>query len=475
MSSIDRAGGQRSLPLEGTDAAQAAPEVAPAPAQTETAPEPAAPNAQRGIGVSRGSTGLQTSVLLSRLAQGGLGASSKGHTLTIGGARSEERTAALSLRSRTAVDPDAPRALLAQGKYPQSALLDEARGVAAHLDQVSGGALSRAAKTTSTSAHAEAGARGAFARSAEGALGRVDVSGTGFAGARADSAGQARLGMDGLTATGRASASAGFEGTIDGSFRSAMLQARGRVHGEARAYAEAEGRVKADLRGVSAQGRAEVGAAARVTIDGEFRTAGATIGGERVDLNGKVHGYAEAGAYARANVDAAATIRPPRCVVVAGAQAFAGAKAGVTGTLGLGEFVKVTGTAEAWAGAGAEAGVMAGYDDGKLKLGFNLGAAVEVGAGCSFAVEIDVNSIAKAATFGLIDLDVLLDTGDGELAKLATIQLQIPPGGQWEPTPQDLAAIERRLTDGLAKLREAQRERDARARAEQAQKRAGGS
>src|SRR5690606_23080042 len=117
-------------------------------------------------------------------------------------------------------------------------------------------------------------------------------------------------------------------------------------------------------------------------------TAGVTIGGKRVDVNGQLHAEAEVSARAEVEADVAATIRPPRVLCDLQAEAFAGVKAGVEGRIGLGDFLSVTGYAEAWAGAGAEVGIIAGYDDGKLRFGFNAGAAVEVGAGAGFCVEI---------------------------------------------------------------------------------------
>ncbi len=198
-------------------------------------------------------------------------------------------------------------------------------------------------------------------------------------------------------------------------------------------------------------------------VDGEFRTKGVRIGGERLDVNGKIHGEAEVSAYARVDADVAATPSPPRLIVVANAKAFAGAKAAAHGSIGLGDFVRVNASAEAWAGAGAEAGVVAGYDDGKLRLGFNAGAAVGVGAGLSFCVEIDVKKIAgalvSAATGGLIDIDVLFDRGDGSPPiQLAQIELLFPPYLQ---STAAAGVVEVDRAQQTVRFEERRRERDA--------------
>lgn len=219
-----------------------------------------------------------------------------------------------------------------------------------------------------------------------------------FAGGRTSSQGSASIGLSGLQAQGRAEAMAGVEGELRGSYDSAFLQANGRLSADAKVYAEADGTVTASWdEGLRARGHAEVGARAQVEVEGDFRTAGFDVGGRRVDLNGHVEAQAEVSARAGVDADVAATIRPPRLVADLQAEAFAGAKAGVEGTVGIGDFASITGYAEAWAGAGAEAGITAGYDDGKLRFGFNLGAALEVGAGAGFMVELDVNALADSA------------------------------------------------------------------------------
>ncbi|WP_166831054.1 hypothetical protein [Thalassoroseus pseudoceratinae] len=79
-----------------------------------------------------------------------------------------------------------------------------------------------------------------------------------------------------------------------------------------------------------------------------------------------------------------------------GANAFTGGRA--TGRLGteIGP-AGAAATGEAWSGLGAEAGVNLSMDDGKLKLGGELGAALGVGGKLGAEITIDTKPIGKAA------------------------------------------------------------------------------
>ncbi|MEU4656171.1 putative T7SS-secreted protein [Streptomyces sp. NPDC023723] len=81
--------------------------------------------------------------------------------------------------------------------------------------------------------------------------------------------------------------------------------------------------------------------------------------------------------------------------VHAGGEAFAGAKAAADGhasVIGIG----VGGTAEAWAGAGAEAHFDAGLKDGKFVVGGDLGVGLGLGGKLGGQVEIDPGEITDA-------------------------------------------------------------------------------
>jgi hypothetical protein len=279
-----------------------------------------------------------------------------------------------------------------------------------------------------------AGIGGSHYGSATGALGTIGGGGQIYAGAQHQASGTGSIGISGAQAQGQARGSLGIEGEVSGRLNSALLDANARVAADASVYAEASGSGSVNRDGFRASGHAGVGARAQVEVDADFRTAGTTIGGERVDLNGNVHAVAEVSARAEVNADVAATIRPPRALVEIGGEAFAGARAGVEGEVGIGDFMTLSGHAEAWAGAGAEFGVVAGYDDGKLRFGFNMGAALEVGAGAGFGIEIDVMAIANAATGGLAE--ALLEGGLG----MGADELMAHPAGGCFSMAQAMAA-----------------------------------
>lgn len=214
---------------------------------------------------------------------------------------------------------------------------------------------------------------------------------------------QANL-KDGLKAQGQAGAEARFGGSIDANVQNALFQSKTNIDAGGVIGAKGQGNVQADLTGI--QGNVKVGAQAEVAVkaQNETRSAGVLIGGERMDVNSNVKAVAKAGASAKAEMDVVATIAPPRAGVELEAGAFAGAKAGVEGKIGLGDFVAVKGKAEAWAGAGAQAGLIAGLKDGKLRFGFHAGAAAKAGAGFEWSVEVDVEKIAKAMVGGSLEV-----------------------------------------------------------------------
>lgn len=122
-------------------------------------------------------------------------------------------------------------------------------------------------------------------------------------------------------------------------------------------------------------------------------TGRAKLGG--VEANGEASLFAGA----RAKADGTLTIDPKRGIYAAevGGEAFAGVKAGVSGDVQLGKYGSVGGTAEAWAGVGAQFRAKVGYKDGKLQARVDIGAALGIGFKLGFNVSIDVKGIVNKA------------------------------------------------------------------------------
>jgi hypothetical protein len=228
-------------------------------------------------------------------------------------------------------------------------------------------------------------------------LGSVTNTTRGFADATVNGQGSFKAGISGVDAQGSVGARAGIGVETGGQFNSALVSGNYSARAAAEAYANASGNAKLDATGLRANVKGEIGVSASAEAKADFRTAGIDLGGERLDIRGegRVRATAEAKAEGTAKVDA--TINPPRASVDIGGRAFAGVKAEAEGKIGIGDFASVSGRIGAWAGAGAEAGVKLGYEDGKLRFGFNAGAAVGYGVGGSWGVEIDVKKIANAA------------------------------------------------------------------------------
>jgi hypothetical protein len=242
-------------------------------------------------------------------------------------------------------------------------------------------------------AGASAGTRGQL----KGDVGTLDYAARAEAGARAHAKGSAKLDAKGL----KAHADVGGTARVGVDGRAALKTdvVEGNLAGKAEAKVFAHGRADAtvDSKGLRADVSGRAGAEARAEVNADFRTTGVTLGGERVDINGRAKGYVTAGATAEGRIKADATISPPRLNADVGGKAFAGVKAGVRGEIGVGGFIKAKGHAEAWAGAGAEGGLKLGYDDGKLRIGLGGGAAAGYGVGVGGSVEIDVKKMANIA------------------------------------------------------------------------------
>ena len=98
----------------------------------------------------------------------------------------------------------------------------------------------------------------------------------------------------------------------------------------------------------------------------------------------------------RATGNVTITRHPPTAVVSGTAGVSAAAKVEGEIRASAGPFT-IVGSAYASAGAEARATGILGYEDGKLKIGGSIGAALGVGAGAGVTVEIDVAQIGEMA------------------------------------------------------------------------------
>jgi hypothetical protein len=188
-------------------------------------------------------------------------------------------------------------------------------------------------------------------------------------------------------------------GAVEGKYGSASYDARAKA--EAVASIDAKGSI--DANGLDATVTARVGVSVEAEITGRAQTKSAQIGG--VDVNAAVEGHAKASAEAVA--EATGTVKvtrhPPTAIVrgTAGASAVAKIEGDIVASAGP---FSIHASAYASAGAEARASGLIGFEDGKLKLGGSLGAALGVGAGADVEVEIDVGQIAEMAK-GAADLN----------------------------------------------------------------------
>jgi hypothetical protein len=181
-------------------------------------------------------------------------------------------------------------------------------------------------------------------------------------------------------------------GAVEGRFGSASYDASAKA--EAVASIDAQGKI--DANGLDATVTARVGVSVEAEITGRAQTKGVQIGGVEVyaAVEGRVRASAEAVAEATGTVKV--TRNPPTAIVrgTAGASAVAKIEGDIHASAG-----PFTIVASGYLSAGAEArasGVI-GFEDGKIKIGGSLGAALGVGAGADVAIEIDVAMIGEMA------------------------------------------------------------------------------
>lgn len=110
-----------------------------------------------------------------------------------------------------------------------------------------------------------------------------------------------------------------------------------------------------------------------------------------LETQGNVEGYVGAEASAKASVgkDGAS----------ASFDAFAGARASAEGSVGFAG-VEAKAGVEGWAGVGASGEANFEWDDGKLEMGFEFGAALGLGGKFSWDITIDVGGMVDSVTDG---------------------------------------------------------------------------
>lgn len=212
------------------------------------------------------------------------------------------------------------------------------------------------------------------------------------------------------------------QGRTEGRFGEASYDARAKA--EAYASVDAQGRL--DSNGLQAQVNARVGATIEAEITAEARTKSVTVLGTPVDASVQAHGRATAEAVAEATGTVAITRNPPTAIAKGTVGASAVAKAEGEIRVSAGPF-SVVASGYVSAGAEAKATGIIGYEDGKLKLGGSVGAALGVGAGGGVTVEIDVRQIGQMAKNAAdLNHDGKLDWKDAFEAVKRTAHFALP-------------------------------------------------
>jgi hypothetical protein len=210
--------------------------------------------------------------------------------------------------------------------------------------------------------------------------------------AKAD--GKLSVGADGIKAEGKADARAGLYAEVSGKKTGDLGTVEGKAGVKAEAYATASGSGKLDLNGLEVKAKAAVGAEISASVSGKYTTPSVTVGGQKLDASIAANGRAALEAKAEAEGKVAFTGNPPKAIVEGSAGASAVAKLEGDVKASAGPF-SVTASGYVSAGAEAKASGVLGYEDGKLKIGGSLGAALGVGAGGKVQVEVDVAQIGK--------------------------------------------------------------------------------
>jgi hypothetical protein len=166
-----------------------------------------------------------------------------------------------------------------------------------------------------------------------------------------------------------------------------------------KSWEDHHGPVEVKAAGGVTAGKVEAHAGAGFSKDGAHVDVGArgTLLSADSELSAE-YGYAEAGvqseAFAGGEVNLDASIGKDG--VHAGGEAFAGGKVELNATADVGG-VGGTFTAEGWGGFGAAADFDAGYEDGRIKVGGEVGLGFGLGGKLGSGIEIDVAEVTDTA------------------------------------------------------------------------------
>jgi hypothetical protein len=208
------------------------------------------------------------------------------------------------------------------------------------------------------------------------------------------------VGVNGVASRGDASARTGLYAEQQGTRKTESGELKGRATAKAELAAQANYNASLGVNGLNATAHAKAGAEVSAEVAGSYRTNPKKIGD--VELTAGVEARAKVAAEATA--EATGTVKftgdPPAAVVSGEAGASAVVKAEAEAKIDAGPF-SVRGQAYASAGAEAKIGGHLGYDDGKLSVGFNAGAALGLGVGGRVQVQVDVAQVGKIAQEGV--------------------------------------------------------------------------
>ncbi len=197
-------------------------------------------------------------------------------------------------------------------------------------------------------------------------------------------------------------------GAVEGKYGTASYDASAKA--EATAYVDARGTI--DSNGLDATVTVGARASVEAEITGRAQTESITLGGH--ELHAAVEGHAKVSAEVAAEATGRVQITrdPLKAIAEGEAGISAVAKAEADITVSAGPF-SVRANAYASAGAEARASGVIGFEDGKLKIGGSVGAALGLGVGGGVQIEIDVEQIKDIA----IDTakQVADQNGDGKI------------------------------------------------------------
>jgi hypothetical protein len=220
-----------------------------------------------------------------------------------------------------------------------------------------------------------------------------------FVGTRNGIAGKYEVtrGLDGFKAKGNFDASAGFHAekkTPDIEKGQAGFQGGANFKTEVAARAKGSGTINTN--GVDASGNAKIGGTTELSLTGRAQSSSVNIGG--VDMNAAVDASLKGSATLGAEVNGKfkATRSPPEFVAEGSMGGSAVLKAEGEGSFSAGPF-SVKGNIYGSLGAEGKLGGSIGFENGKLKLSANMGAALGIGAGGGMSMEVDVAQIGQVA------------------------------------------------------------------------------